>query len=142
MSTYARFIVGLDLSQDCFDILEKAQDLANTVCAEVIVCHVIEPIHYAYGGDIPINLAEAQLTIKEYAQHRLDEILQKSDLSLHGQHIVVGDTAQELRKLAAEHEADLIVVGSHGRHGLALLMGSTASGVIHAAECDVLAIRV
>lgn len=142
MSTYARFIVGLDLSKDCFDILDKAQDLANTVRAEVIVCHVIEPIAYAYGGDIPINLAEAQLTIEEYAEHRLNEILKKSALSPHGKHIVIGDTAQELRKLATENEADLIIVGSHGRHGLALLLGSTASGVIHAAECDVLAIRV
>ena len=38
--------------------------------------------------------------------------------------------------------ADLIVVGSHGRHGLALLLGSTASGVLHGAPCDVLAVRV
>ena len=38
--------------------------------------------------------------------------------------------------------ADLIVVGSHGRHGLALLLGSTANGVLHGATCDVLAVRV
>jgi len=34
------------------------------------------------------------------------------------------------------------VVGSHGRHGLALLLGSTANGVLHGASCDVLAVRV
>ena len=38
--------------------------------------------------------------------------------------------------------ADVIVVGSHGRHGLALLLGSTANGVLHGATCDVLAVRV
>ncbi|MEO1899758.1 MAG: universal stress protein, partial [Methylococcales bacterium] len=37
---------------------------------------------------------------------------------------------------------DLIVVGSHGRHGLALLLGSTANGVLHHAVCDVLAVRL
>ena len=41
-----------------------------------------------------------------------------------------------------EAGADIIVVGSHGRHGLALLLGSTANGVLHGASCDVLAVRV
>ena len=44
--------------------------------------------------------------------------------------------------LAEELKADLIVVGSHGRHGLALIMGSTANGVLHGAKRDVLAVRV
>ena len=44
--------------------------------------------------------------------------------------------------MAEELGTDLIVVGSHGRHGLALLMGSTANGVLHGANCDVLAVRV
>ena len=37
---------------------------------------------------------------------------------------------------------DVIVVGSHGKHGLALLLGSTANGVLHGANRDVLAVRV
>ena len=37
---------------------------------------------------------------------------------------------------------DLIVVGSHGRHGLALLLGSTADAVLHHAKCDVMAVRL
>jgi len=48
----------------------------------------------------------------------------------------------EIHTLANEIGADLIVVGSHGRHGLALLLGSTANGVLHGAPCDVLAVRV
>ena len=42
----------------------------------------------------------------------------------------------------ASREDIRIVVGSHGRHGLALLLGSTASGVLHGAKCDVLAVRI
>jgi universal stress protein A len=45
-------------------------------------------------------------------------------------------------RIAKERGVDLIVVGSHGRHGLQLLLGSTANGVLHLAECDVLAVRV
>ncbi len=59
-----------------------------------------------------------------------------------GRHIVTGHTEYEIHRVASETEADLIIVGSHGRHGLALLLGSTDNGVLHGARCDVLAIRV
>jgi len=48
----------------------------------------------------------------------------------------------EIIKIAEENNVDLIIVGSHGRHGLALLLGSTANGVLHHAKCDVLAVRI
>ena len=57
-------------------------------------------------------------------------------------HIVLGKPEVEIHASAKELGADLIVVGSHGRYGLALLMGSTANGVLHGASCDVLAVRV
>jgi len=41
-----------------------------------------------------------------------------------------------------KHNTDLVIVGSHGRHGVRLLLGSTANAVLHGAECDVLAVRV
>ena len=53
----------------------------------------------------------------------------------------VSATVNQINKLE-EAGADIIVVGSHGRHGLALLLGSTANGVLHGASCDVLAVRV
>ena len=52
------------------------------------------------------------------------------------------DSYLEVNFLPSDIAADLIVIGSHGRHGLALLLGSTANGVLHGAPCDVLAIRV
>ena len=51
-------------------------------------------------------------------------------------------TKEGILGAAKEHGADLIVVGSHGRHGLALLLGSTANAVLHGAPCDVLAVRI
>lgn len=43
---------------------------------------------------------------------------------------------------AKKLHTDLIVMGSHGRHGISLLLGSTANGVIHHAQCDVFVVRV
>jgi len=48
----------------------------------------------------------------------------------------------EIHRLAKDQGLDLIVVGSHGRHGLSLLLGSTSTGVLHGAKCDVLAVRI
>jgi universal stress protein A len=55
---------------------------------------------------------------------------------------MLGRPENEIHGLAEEINANLIVVGSHGRHGLALIFGSTANGVLHGAGCDVLAVRV
>jgi universal stress protein A len=55
---------------------------------------------------------------------------------------VLGATTQEIMNLVAEIGADLIIVGSHGRHGLAMLLGSTANSILHHAKCDTLAIRI
>ena len=54
----------------------------------------------------------------------------------------MGSPKTEIVRVANEHKVDLIIVGSHGRHGLALLLGSTANGVLHHATCDVLAVRL
>jgi universal stress protein A len=48
----------------------------------------------------------------------------------------------EILRFAKEHQADLIVVGSHARRGLERLLGSTAAGVVHGAVCDVLTVHV
>jgi Universal stress protein UspA and related nucleotide-binding proteins len=54
----------------------------------------------------------------------------------------MGSPKTEIVRVANENKVDLIIVGSHGRHGLALLLGSTANGVLHHATCDVLAVRL
>jgi universal stress protein A len=72
----------------------------------------------------------------------LQRFAETNGLDAEHQHIVLGRPEVEIHAKAEELGADLIVVGSHGRHGLALLLGSTANGVLHGAGCDVLAVRV
>ena len=55
--------------------------------------------------------------------------------------IEFGSTKNEVLRVAEEHKVDLIVTGSHGKHGLALLLGSTANAILHGADCDVLIVR-
>ena len=56
--------------------------------------------------------------------------------------LIWGSAKEEICALAEQENVDLIMVGSHGRHGLALLFGSTANNVLHHAPCDVLAVRL
>ena len=49
-----------------------------------------------------------------------------------------GSTKNEVLRVAEEQKIDLIVTGSHGKHGLALLLGSTAQAILHGAHCDML----
>ena len=58
------------------------------------------------------------------------------------QWVEFGKPRYDVVRLADEHKVDLIVVGSHGRHGIQLLLGSTANAILHHAKCDVLAIRL
>lgn len=143
MSIYTHLLVGLDLSpEESLQVARKAVELARLHSAKLSLLHVIEPVTFAYAGDIPMDLTETQLALEEQAEKRLASFTQQLGYEVSHSKVVIGQTAAELRETAASLGADLIIVGSHGRHGLALLLGSTASDVLHGAKCDVLAVRV
>lgn len=142
MSIYNHILVGLDLSDESSTVLKKAVAIAKQNTAKVSVAHIVEPLTFAYGGDVPVDMSSAQATVEEQADIRLKKMLEECALPEAKSYVTVGQTSSELHRLASENNADLIIVGCHGRHGLALLFGSTANGVLHGTECDVLAVRV
>lgn len=143
MNTYRHILIGLDLSeQEAKAVASKALALATSLGARVSFAHVIEPLTFAYAGDIPVDLSETQAAMEQHAEKSLNRLVSDLGATAETVRVVIGPTADELRHLAGEINADLIVVGSHARHGLALLLGSTASHVLRGAECDVLAVRI
>jgi universal stress protein A len=142
MQAYKHILVGLDLSEDSSLILKKATSMAAQNNAQLSVAHIVEPLNFAYGGDVPLDMTEAQTTIEEQAKIQLKKLLDDHDVEADQAIISVGQTSGELHRLAKETDSDLIIVGCHGRHGLALLFGSTSNGVLHGTECDVLAVRI
>ncbi|BFM20438.1 universal stress protein [Gilvimarinus japonicus] len=142
MSSYQHILVGLDLTRECPDVLHKAAILAHACGAKLTVAHVIEPLTFAYGGDMPIDLSEVQDQLQIKAEQELLRLIKDVDCTIEQEHVLVGQPATELHHLAKQINADLIAVGSHGRKGFALLLGSTSNSVLHGASCDVLAIRV
>jgi len=142
MSSYKHILVGLDLSADCVAVLRKAAEIATSFDAQISIAHVVEPLAFAYGGDVPIDLTEAQSLMEQQAKQRLSRILEEVHVTPSEQHVCIGQAAHELHRIAENNDIDLIIVGSHGRHGLALLFGSITKGVVAGAKCDVLAVRV
>ena len=142
MSDYRDILVAIDLTEEAPQVLARASRLAELYGAKLHLIHVVEPVGYAYGGDLPLDLSDLQRQLEDNAATKLAEYGREYGIAESDQEIIVGRPGNEVKKKAKERGSDLIVVGSHGRHGIQLLLGSTANSILHGAEMDVLAIRV
>lgn len=142
MSRYTRILLAVDLSDESSQLAERTVEVARQNQAQLSLIHVVEPLSFAYGGDVPMDLSTIQEQLDEHARNKLDAYAQALDYPVDKKFVVTGNAETEIHRIAQNEETDLIILGSHGRHGLALLLGSTANGVLHGAPCDVLAVRV
>ncbi len=142
MSQYKRIIAAIDLSDESDAVLQRACEVAQQNSAELSLVHVVEIISYAYGGEMPVDIADIQTQVENHAERRIKEIADKLDYPITQKLVATGNTGSEIHSVAQQLDADLIVIGSHGRHGISLLLGSTANGVLHGANCDILAVRL
>ena len=140
--SYEHILVAVDLTEECDPVIKRAVDLAGTT-AKLSLVHIVEPMAMAFGGDVPMDLSQLQQQQFDQAKERMDRLFNKyPDIKRGDSHLTYGQPRQEIHQLAKDQQCDLIVVGSHGRHGLALLLGSTANDVLHGAPCDVLAVKL
>ena len=142
MARYNRILLAVDLSEESSQLAERAVELARMNQAQLSLIHVVEPLSFAYGGDVPMDLSTIQEQLDEHARTKLNAYAEALGYPVEKKLVVTGNTETEIHRMAKEEQIDLIILGSHGRHGLALLLGSTANGVLHGACCDVLAVRV
>lgn len=141
---YEHILVAVDLTEECDPVIHRASESAKANGAILSLVHIVEPMAMAFGGDVPMDLSQLQQQQFDQAKERLERLIAKypDQLKKDKCHLTYGQPRQEIHHLAKEQNCDLIVVGSHGRHGLALLLGSTANDVLHGAPCDVLAVKL
>ncbi|MBB71134.1 MAG: universal stress protein UspA [Legionellales bacterium] len=134
---YKHILFATDLADEGKSTGRKARQLADTFTADLSIIHVIEPIPaYGYMGITDIaspHIDEAKEAIAKFAE--------EFNVTPDHTHVKIGPTKTEILAAAEGLGADLIVLGSHGTHGLSLLLGSTANAVLHGAKCDVLTVR-
>jgi universal stress protein A len=143
MAVYQNILVAVDLHPACDEaVVQRAMDIAKQNNAKVTIVHSIEHINaYGVAQAYPTVIdLEEQMTTE--AKGSLTALATKFSIPAAQQIIEVGSPKMVILRHATKINADLIVVGSHGRHGLNLLLGSTSSAVLHHAHCDVLAVCI
>lgn len=143
MSVYSHILVATDLAEESECVLKRAVALAEATGARLSLLHVVEYVPVDPAGEAllppPVDMEEELL---ESARQRLDDLIARFGLTPVEARAEIGQTKAEIKRVATETEADLIVLGSRERHGLALLIGGTERSVVHKAPCDVLAVRL
>ncbi len=144
MSGYTHVMFAADFAGDEIQVGERARDIAQRYGARLTMIHVVEEVNISAGYElmplVPELPDEAMLRDARDGLERVARQLGFDDASKLA--VTAVSTKEGILRAAQEHNVDLIVVGSHGRHGLALLLGSTANAVLHGAPCDVLAVRI
>lgn len=144
MADYQHILLAVDFSDQDTYVARKAERLATFFNAKMSIIHVLDNIPMpdtAYGAIIPLE-SDSSYELLEIEKDKFIRTANRLTIDPANRWLIWGKPEVEIIRIANEEEVDLIVVGSHGRHGLALLLGSTASSVLHHAQCDVLAVRL
>lgn len=143
---YRRILAAVDLSDESHQVLDIAQVLGEQEHAEMHVVHVVKPFHHAYAGMSPATVSDVGIRFEqeaaEQARASLERIAASRGLPKEAIHVRQGAPHLEIQDLTEELGVDMLVVGTHGKHGVELLLGSVANAVIHGIKCDVLAVRI
>jgi len=142
-----RILVPVDFSKDSLNALAYAADFAQTLGAELLLLYAVEPIYYATPTDpfaVNANVAtliEEQRRMGEQQLARVGADLEKKGQGFRAL-IKSGSPSQVIIDTAKNQRADLIIMATHGRTGLAhMFMGSVAEKVVRTAACPVLTVR-
>lgn len=142
MRDYQNILLVVDLSDDSQIIGERAKTIAACHQSEITLLHVVEYVPVEPMGEALLPTVQIEGELVERAKLRLAELAQKLSLSNSRQLVETGGIKAEIIRAAQRLHSDLIVLGSRERHGLAILLNFTEDTILHAAPCDVLAVRL
>jgi universal stress protein A len=143
MAKYKNILVAVDLSPEAKAVVARACEFKVHYGAALNLIHVVEPI--VLGGDyelVPVMPVEIEETLLQRAKGYLKTLADEMNIADAQQVVEVGSVKHEILRFADAQRCDLIVIGAHGRHGVATLLGSTANAVLHGTRCDVLCVRI
>jgi len=142
MSIYRRILLVVDLGEQCEQIATRARDLAALLGAELSVLHVVEYVPVEPMGETLLPAVQIEEELVQRAKQRLAELTGKLGIGSARRQVTAGNIKAEIMRAAQEQQADLIVLGSRERRGPSILVNFTEDTVLHAAPCDVLAVRL
>lgn len=144
MDGYQHILLATDCSEMSNAAARRAAKLAQQYNATLTILHVVD----YFPEDLPVEWIAPENVdpagyLTDKAGAALTDLAKQLGVADARREVVMSSRAarHEIVRVAREWHADLIVVGSHGRRGVAALLGSTANGVLQSAPCDVLAVR-
>jgi nucleotide-binding universal stress UspA family protein len=148
-------VVGVDYSETGLLAFQQAFELAASHAVSEL--HVINVVHVVLPSDefgltpllahASMTFPEAEEELAEYVRQKVAEFSQKLGANRNTPprvipHVRLEAPAQEIAQLAVDLEADVVVVGTHGRRALArVVLGSVAEVVVRLAPCPVFVVR-
>ena len=124
MGQYNHILLAADFNEESAIVEQRAAALQATFAATLSIVHVLEPISIAYGGEFPVDLGDLHKELEKQAMSQLRDLGQRLNVPEERQYMEVGITEKEILRVAEDRAVDLIVMGSHGRHGLNQLVSS------------------
>jgi universal stress protein A len=142
MAAYRKILVLLDLSEGSERVFAAGRDIAAHSNAAIVALHVVEYLPAEPLGESLMPITDIETSLTERARTLLSDLVSRLGPASTSARVEIGNTKAEILRVAEEERADLIVLGSRERHGLAILVNFTEDTVLHAAHCDVLAVRL
>ena len=142
MSDYRNLLVCLDLTEDSVRVLERARALAASTGGTLTLLHVVEYVPVEPMGEALLPAVQIEAELAERATAQIAELANRLSLGAAERLVLTGNIKSEVVRVAQEKRSDLIVIGSRERHGVSILFNFTEDTVLHAAPCDVLAVRL
>lgn len=143
MGLYGKLLLAIDFASQTEMLCQHAAKMAEIHGATLSLVHVVEPVVTDSAFDtlppMPFDFEDIRV---HQARNQLDQLCQRYGITEKNIFLEIGVVKNEILRVAKEQSIDLLLLGSHGRHGIELLMGSTANAILHHATCDVLAIHL
>jgi universal stress protein A len=142
MSNYKHILVAIDVNAPHESIIRKALAVCQS-SEDLILMYTLLPTTYIQPYLYPMEFNAIDDSERMSLAHKkLSDIATEFGITESNVFVKIGVAADEIKEMANEKNIDLIVIGTHGRSGIKLLLGSTANSVLHGVQQDVLAVRV
>ena len=142
MAIYNRILALVDLSEVSLDVARRALEIQQASGASLELLHVVEYVPVEPLSDSLLPAVQIESELLERAKARMADLAAQLGTTPPTWRIETGNVKGEILRIARESHPDLIVIGARERHGLSILVNLTEDTVLHAAPCDVLAVRI
>lgn len=142
MKAYSNILLVVDLTEDSTTVGERALALAQACGSQLSLLHVVEYVPVEPMGETLLPAVQIEEELVARARDRLDALARSLGLDDAARHVATGNIKAEIVRAAEEQGADLVILGCRERHGLSIMVNYTEDTVLHAAPCDVLAVRL